>query len=106
MTPLWQNLGSFYTRTFCNFTGPLLTNCHILFMWFWFAKVIVNTNIDHSGYHLPFIHSSGMEAGKYRVLGGSRHCEFPTEHHDFHHLKFNVNYGTTGILDSWYEWYS
>jgi len=63
--------------------GPLLTNCHILFMWFWFAKVIINTNIDHSGYHLPFIHSS--------------------EHHDFHHLKFNVNYGTTGILDSWHD---
>ena len=27
---------------------------------------------------------------------------FPAEHHDFHHLKFNVNYGTSGLLDSWY----
>ena len=49
-------------------TGPLLTNCHILFMWFWFAKVIINTNIDHSGYHLPFIHSSGKEMKAYHVL--------------------------------------
>ena len=71
-------------------------------MWFWFAKVIVNTNIDHSGYHLPFIHSSGIEASK--DDSNIRHLIsiFFAEHHDFHHLKFNVNYGTTGILDAWY----
>jgi fatty acid hydroxylase domain-containing protein 2 len=35
---------------------------------------------EHSGYHLPFW--------------------FSGESHDWHHLKFNENFGTFGILDS------
>jgi methylsterol monooxygenase len=35
---------------------------------------------SHCGYHFPF---------------------FPSpEFHDYHHLKFNTNYGVVGILDS------
>ena len=40
------------------------------------ASTAINT---HSGYHIPF---------------------FPSpEAHDFHHLRFNVNYGVMGWLD-------
>ena len=38
---------------------------------------VVNTTIVHSGYHLPWVYPS-------------------PEHHDYHHEKFNVNYGVTG----------
>ena len=54
-------------------------NIYIFFVLFRYSLVIINTLIGHSGYHLPFLPSS--------------------EAHDFHHLRFNVNYGTLGILD-------
>jgi methylsterol monooxygenase len=39
--------------------GPLVTGCHITTMWAWLSVLLVGTLADHSGYHLPFIHSSG-----------------------------------------------
>jgi fatty acid hydroxylase domain-containing protein 2 len=39
---------------------------HILVVLLWISVVIITTLNDHSGYHLPFLHSS--------------------ERHDFHHL--------------------
>lgn len=41
--------------------------------------IIVTTNFEHCGLHLPFLHSP--------------------EFHDFHHYFFNGNYGTNGIMD-------
>ena len=41
--------------------------------------MVINTLIEHSGYHLPFLQSS--------------------EYHDFHHLKFDQNFGTFSLLD-------
>ena len=38
---------------------------------------------NHSGYHLPFLPSS--------------------ESHDYHHAKFNVNFGSLGMLDDWHK---
>lgn len=37
---------------------------------------------DHSGYHIPFLHSSRF--------------------HDWHHLTFNECYGTNGFLDKFH----
>ena len=63
--------------------GPILVNCHITTMWIWYGSVIVQTLFDHSGYHLPFLPSNEM--------------------HDYHHLKFNQNYGTNlGVWD-WFH---
>lgn len=39
--------------------GVIVTGCHITSMWAWFSVLFVGTLSDHSGYHLPFIHSSG-----------------------------------------------
>jgi fatty acid hydroxylase domain-containing protein 2 len=47
--------------------GYLILGCHIVIIWIWIVALLVSTLSDHSGYHLPFLHSA--------------------EFHDFHHLK-------------------
>lgn len=59
--------------------GPIVMGSHLATAWLWFALVLVSTTIAHSGYHFPFLPSP--------------------EAHDFHHLKFNQNYGVLGFLD-------
>ena len=59
--------------------GPLLCGAHIVTTWIWIALALFMTASGHSGYHLPFMPSN--------------------EAHDYHHLKFNNNYGSTGFLD-------
>ena len=54
--------------------GPLLLRCHVTTVWLWYSYVLVYTLTVHSGYHLPWLLSS--------------------EFHDYHHLKFDQNYGT------------
>ncbi|CAO1395195.1 unnamed protein product [Diamesa serratosioi] len=61
------------------FLGVFVCGSHIAIMWIWFALALLSTLNAHSGYHLPF---------------------FPSpEAHDFHHLKFNQNFGVMGVLD-------
>jgi len=57
---------------------PIL-RCHILTALLWISIVIITTLNDHSGHHLPFLHSS--------------------EIHDYHHMTFNMNYSIYGIMD-------
>ncbi|KAI8798362.1 fatty acid hydroxylase domain-containing protein 2 [Biomphalaria glabrata] len=59
--------------------GPILMGSHLFTAWLFWAIAIVSTTIDHSGYRLPVFLSPDF--------------------HDFHHLKFNTNYGVLGILD-------
>ncbi|CAG9801959.1 unnamed protein product [Chironomus riparius] len=59
--------------------GFKFVNAHVTTAVLWLTIVIVTTLSDHSGYHLPFMHSSRL--------------------HDYHHLKFNVNYSVYGFLD-------
>ncbi|CRK91267.1 CLUMA_CG004946, isoform A [Clunio marinus] len=61
------------------FGGIIISGCHIATAWIWLGLLLISTLADHSGYHVPFLHSS--------------------EFHDYHHLKFNVNYGATGLMD-------
>ncbi|XP_053680645.1 fatty acid hydroxylase domain-containing protein 2-like [Anopheles nili] len=49
------------------YVGPAIMTCHVFTIVIWFTFVMMDTLVDHSGYHLP-------------VLGSS-------EMHDFHHLK-------------------
>lgn len=51
--------------------------------WVYFTITTVTTLGDHSGYHLPFLHSP--------------------EFHDFHHLKFVECFGAAGFLDSFHN---
>jgi methylsterol monooxygenase len=59
--------------------GPLVVGSHIATAWMWYALALTSTTIAHCGYHFPFLPSP--------------------EAHDFHHLKFNQNYGVLGVLD-------
>jgi fatty acid hydroxylase domain-containing protein 2 len=47
--------------------GSIIMQCHTSVSWLWLAMATLTTLNNHSGYHLPFSHSS--------------------EFHDFHHLK-------------------
>ncbi|CAL1289043.1 unnamed protein product [Larinioides sclopetarius] len=59
--------------------GPLILGSHMFTSWIWFSLALLSTLNSHCGFHFPF---------------------FPSpEAHDFHHLKFNENYGVLGILD-------
>lgn len=57
-------------------------NSHLFTYWFWLTIAVFSTITAHSGYHLPFLPSN--------------------EFHDYHHLKFNTNYGTFKVLDWWH----
>lgn len=59
--------------------GPILCGSHIATAWMWYSMALFSTTIAHCGYHFPFLPSP--------------------EAHDFHHLKFNQNYGVLGVLD-------
>lgn len=59
--------------------GPIVMRSHLLTTWIWMSLAMQTTIVHHSGYHLPLLSSP--------------------EFHDFHHLKFNCNYGVTGWLD-------
>lgn len=48
-------------------TGFVIVKCHVTTALLWLTIVITTTIGDHSGYHLPFLHSSEL--------------------HDYHHLK-------------------
>ncbi|XP_050417708.1 fatty acid hydroxylase domain-containing protein 2 isoform X1 [Patella vulgata] len=61
------------------FLGPLLMGCHIATAWLWFCVALMSTTVAHCGYHFPFLPSP--------------------EAHDYHHLKFNQNFGVLGVLD-------
>ncbi|ESO83846.1 hypothetical protein LOTGIDRAFT_222286 [Lottia gigantea] len=61
------------------FIGPLLMGSHIATSWMWFCIALISTTVAHCGYHFPFLPSP--------------------EAHDYHHLKFNQNYGVMGVLD-------
>ena len=52
---------------------------HLTTLWIYRIIYNVYTLNNHSGYHLPWMPSS--------------------ESHDYHHLKFNVNFGSLGYLD-------
>ncbi|CAH1791368.1 unnamed protein product [Owenia fusiformis] len=59
--------------------GPYIMGSHVSTLWLWLSLVIGSTTVSHCGYHLPFLPSP--------------------EAHDYHHLKFNQNFGVLGVLD-------
>ncbi|KAJ9145308.1 C-4 methylsterol oxidase [Pleurostoma richardsiae] len=57
---------------------PMLLHTHILTMWAFLALMLVETATVHSGY--DFFHGAARM-------------------HDAHHEKFNLNFGTIGLMD-------
>ena len=60
--------------------GPLIFGSHPVTIWIWHIIINLYTINSHSGYHLPFLPSN--------------------ENHDYHHYRFNVNYGSLGFFDA------
>lgn len=67
------------SNVFPVFFGVFVMGAHVATAGLWSSLAILSTLHTHSGYHLPFLPSP--------------------EFHDYHHLKFNQNYGVLGILD-------
>ncbi|XP_034671875.1 fatty acid hydroxylase domain-containing protein 2 [Drosophila subobscura] len=57
-----------------------LLGTHVALAWLIFALAIVNSMSDHAGYSFPWSGAS-------------------VRFHDYHHAKFNYNYGVIGLLD-------
>eukprot|EP00455_Lapot_gusevi_P045614 TRINITY_DN5863_c0_g1_i1.p3 TRINITY_DN5863_c0_g1~~TRINITY_DN5863_c0_g1_i1.p3 ORF type:complete len:122 (-),score=22.80 TRINITY_DN5863_c0_g1_i1:146-511(-) len=62
--------------------GPFICGSHFFTCWLWFILASVNSVNSHCGYHFPF--------------------QPDPMSHDFHHMKFNNNFGVLGFLDTWY----
>lgn len=65
-----------------NTLGTSLTQSHWGVMMFVYCFLSVETIMAHSGYNVPFTHSS--------------------LNHDFHHFAFDENFGPTGLMDTIY----
>ncbi|XP_017055218.1 fatty acid hydroxylase domain-containing protein 2 [Drosophila ficusphila] len=61
-------------------TSIAILGTHVALAYVIFALAIVNSMSDHTGYSFPW------SAGSVRF-------------HDYHHAKFNYNYGVLGLLD-------
>ena len=70
------------TDSIPNRLGPILCGSHPITINLWYIIINLYTLNSHSGYHLPFLPSN--------------------ENHDFHHKRFNVNYGSLGLLDAFH----
>ncbi|XP_023233289.1 fatty acid hydroxylase domain-containing protein 2-like [Centruroides sculpturatus] len=64
------------------YIGPLIKNSTPFTLFLWYTVSVFITLIEHSNYHLPIIKVS--------------------ETHNFHHMRFNQNYGKAGVLDRWH----
>ncbi|KAI9362544.1 hypothetical protein DFJ73DRAFT_598588, partial [Zopfochytrium polystomum] len=60
--------------------GPLVMRAHLFTLWVWIFIAVATIVADHSGYSFPFFAPSVVR-------------------HDFHHLRFNSNFGALGLLD-------
>jgi len=61
------------------FSGNYVRKQHIVNAWLWcIISITIGLN-EHSGYHLPLLPSS--------------------EFHDYHHVRFNENFGLVGLMD-------
>jgi len=61
------------------FLGPFFMGSHVAVLWVWQLLATINTVNSHCGYHFPLMPSP--------------------ESHDFHHLRYNQNFGVLGVLD-------
>lgn len=67
------------------FTGLLVLNSHCTTFLLWVVIASLGTQTHHSGYDWPWMAFDGQP-----------------NFHDFHHEKFQVNYGNAGFLD-WFH---
>jgi len=75
-----ENIVNFGTVAF----GPILCRCHITMLYFWTAVSLLGILTHHSGWDVPF---DNLGFGSLTLM------------HDYHHSRYNVNYGVIGLLD-------
>ena len=63
------------------YVGAIVTKMHPMSFLVWTLLAVHSTLCSHSGLHIPWIMGS-------------------PEEHDWHHLKFNENFGVIGLLDA------
>uniref|UniRef100_A0A4Y0BPK1 Fatty acid hydroxylase domain-containing protein n=1 Tax=Anopheles funestus TaxID=62324 RepID=A0A4Y0BPK1_ANOFN len=61
------------------YAGPAIMRSHVFTIMIWFSYVMIDTLVDHSDYHLPFLASS--------------------EFHDYHHLNYTQCFSNFGLWD-------
>lgn len=84
LAALYAHPLEFVVADFLAFTlGFCFFNPHLFFVLIWVTGASLGTQTHHSGYRFPWIAS---------------HDEQP-DFHDFHHQKFNCNFGNMGWLD-------
>jgi len=66
--------------------GPFLLGSHVTLLYLWEFLSIIAILLHHSGYEVPMDGVPG-------VLGSMSHF------HDYHHQKYNRNFGVIGVLD-------
>ncbi|ETV99959.1 hypothetical protein H310_07414 [Aphanomyces invadans] len=69
--------------------GPLVCGSHVVCLWLWLVLRVVETIDSHSGYDFPFTWGHFVP-----VLSGPAR-------HDYHHEKFDCNYGSTLAFWDW-----
>ena len=65
--------------------GPAIMNSHLLTQYLYTIFGLLITLNHHSGYRLPGFAQTGRL--------------YAPDFHDFHHMNFNGNYGTFGVVD-------
>ena len=68
----------FLTDSIPKSVAPLLLGSHPVTLWLWHFLANLYTINSHSGYHLPFLPSN--------------------ENHDYHHHRWEQNFGTFLVL--------
>ena len=72
--------------------GPVVCGSHMMFVYLWTYFAISAIMVHHSGFDW------GM-ADYFPGIGSMAHF------HDYHHMVFNKNFGTLGILDIFHQTY-
>merc|ERR1711865_315641 len=69
------------------FIGTVLVGSHIYTVYIWVIFAVLGTTTHHCGYDWPWMW----------------YVDHQPNFHDFHHEKFNVNYGMTSWLDRFHQ---
>ena len=63
--------------------GAVIMGSHPFTITLWISGALINTSVSHSGWNLPMFFSPSF--------------------HDWHHEKFNENFGVLEVLDHWFK---
>jgi methylsterol monooxygenase len=84
LTAIYAHPFDFFLSNLIPFTaGFIPMRTHMYFVYVWTTCAVLGTQTHHSGYRFPWIACFDQQP----------------YFHDYHHAKFNCNYGNVGLLD-------